>query len=157
MVGKSPGGRKWQPTPVSLPGKYHAQRSLAATAHGIAKTQLTTHACKPVKDSTSQLSTTTQRSSLLSAAHQKLLQVPEICFSLLVFLTPFSLPFSFMPPSLFSLHRFHSLFSQSLVITQVWVSQCSPPAFLQRLQVFLPSFLPPFLPSLPCLLPHPSV
>ena len=52
VVGKSPGGRKWQPTPVSLPGKYHAQRSLAAAAHEIAKTQLTTHACKPVMDST---------------------------------------------------------------------------------------------------------
>ena len=28
--GRSPGeGRKWQPTPVFLPGKYHGQRSLA--------------------------------------------------------------------------------------------------------------------------------
>ena len=32
-VGKIPWGRKWQPTPVFLPG----QRSLAATAHGVAK------------------------------------------------------------------------------------------------------------------------
>ena len=27
--GKSPWRRKWQPTPVFLPGEYHAQRSLA--------------------------------------------------------------------------------------------------------------------------------
>ena len=28
-LGKSPGGGKWQPTPVFLPGKSHGQRSLA--------------------------------------------------------------------------------------------------------------------------------
>ena len=28
-VGKISWGRKWQPTPVSLPGKSHGQRSLA--------------------------------------------------------------------------------------------------------------------------------
>ena len=28
-VGKIPWRRKWQPTPVSLPGKFHGQRSLA--------------------------------------------------------------------------------------------------------------------------------
>ena len=27
-VGKIPWGRKWQPTPVSLAGKFHGQRSL---------------------------------------------------------------------------------------------------------------------------------
>ena len=27
-VGKIPGGREWQPTPVFLPGDFHAQRSL---------------------------------------------------------------------------------------------------------------------------------
>ena len=27
--GRSPGGRKWQPTPVFLPGKSHRQRSFA--------------------------------------------------------------------------------------------------------------------------------
>ena len=26
--GRSPGGRKWQPTPVFLPGESHGQRSL---------------------------------------------------------------------------------------------------------------------------------
>ena len=25
---RSPGGEKWQPTPVFLPGKFHGQRSL---------------------------------------------------------------------------------------------------------------------------------
>ena len=28
-VGKRPWKRKWQPTPVFLPGKFHGQRSLA--------------------------------------------------------------------------------------------------------------------------------
>jgi len=27
-VGKTPWSRKWQPTPVFLPGKFHGQRSL---------------------------------------------------------------------------------------------------------------------------------
>ena len=33
--------RKWQPTPVSLPGKFHGQRSLAeqVIVHGVAKSQ----------------------------------------------------------------------------------------------------------------------
>ena len=30
--------RKWQPTPVFLPGEYHGQRSLA-TVHGIAESR----------------------------------------------------------------------------------------------------------------------
>ena len=29
--------RKWQPTPVFLPGEFHGQRSLAATVHGVAE------------------------------------------------------------------------------------------------------------------------
>ena len=29
--------RKWQPTPVFLPGEFHGQRSLQATVHGVAK------------------------------------------------------------------------------------------------------------------------
>ena len=28
LLGKTPGGRKWQPTPVFLPGQSHGQRSL---------------------------------------------------------------------------------------------------------------------------------
>ena len=31
--------RKWQPTPVFLPGKSHGQRHLWATIHGVAKSQ----------------------------------------------------------------------------------------------------------------------
>ena len=31
-VGKIPWGRKWQPTPVFLPGKSHGQRSLAGSS-----------------------------------------------------------------------------------------------------------------------------
>ena len=27
-LGRSPGGGKWQPTPVFLPGEFHGQRSL---------------------------------------------------------------------------------------------------------------------------------
>ena len=36
-VGKIPRRRKWQPTPVLLFGKSYEQRSLVATAHGIAE------------------------------------------------------------------------------------------------------------------------
>ena len=36
-VGKIPWRRKWQPTPVFLPGQFHGQRSLAV--HGVAKSQ----------------------------------------------------------------------------------------------------------------------
>ena len=38
-VRKAPWRRAWQPTPVFLPGKSHEQRSLAATVHGVAKSQ----------------------------------------------------------------------------------------------------------------------
>ena len=37
-VGKIPWRRKWQPTPVFLPGKSHGRRSLV-TVHGVAKSQ----------------------------------------------------------------------------------------------------------------------
>ena len=36
-VEKIPWERKWQPTPVFLPGKSHGQRSLAATVRGVAE------------------------------------------------------------------------------------------------------------------------
>ena len=36
-VGKIPWRRKWQPTPVFLPGESHVQRRLAATVHRVAK------------------------------------------------------------------------------------------------------------------------
>ena len=39
-VGKIPWRRKWQPTPVFLPGKAYGQRSLAhCVVHGVAKSQ----------------------------------------------------------------------------------------------------------------------
>ena len=39
-VGKIPWRRKWQPTPVLLPGKSHGQRRLVqATIHGVAKSR----------------------------------------------------------------------------------------------------------------------
>jgi len=38
LVRKIPWSRRWQPTPVFLPGKKsHGQRSLTATAHGVTK------------------------------------------------------------------------------------------------------------------------
>ena len=37
QVGKIPQKKKWQPTPVFLPGKSHGQRSLWAIVHGVAK------------------------------------------------------------------------------------------------------------------------
>ena len=36
-VGKIPWKRKWQPTPVFLPGKFHGQRSLVGIVHGVTK------------------------------------------------------------------------------------------------------------------------
>ena len=36
-VGKLPWSRKWQPTPVFLPGESHGQRSLEAIVHGVAR------------------------------------------------------------------------------------------------------------------------
>ena len=41
-IGKIPWRRKWQPTPVFLPGKFHGQRSLAGyTVHGFADSDIT--------------------------------------------------------------------------------------------------------------------
>ena len=37
--GKIPWRRKWQPTPVFLPGEFHGQRSLTGYSHGVAKSQ----------------------------------------------------------------------------------------------------------------------
>ena len=39
-VGKTPWSRKWQPTPVFLPGKFHGQRSLAATVERVTEHQM---------------------------------------------------------------------------------------------------------------------
>ena len=36
-IGKIPLRRKWQPTPVFLPGKSHGQRSLAGYSQGVGK------------------------------------------------------------------------------------------------------------------------
>ena len=36
-VGKTPWRRAWQPSPVFLPGESHGERSLQATAHGLAQ------------------------------------------------------------------------------------------------------------------------
>ena len=36
-VEKTSWRRKWQPTPVFLPGKSHGQRSWQATVHGLAR------------------------------------------------------------------------------------------------------------------------
>ena len=38
-VRKTPSSRKWHPTPAFLPGKFHGQRSLAGTVHGVTKSQ----------------------------------------------------------------------------------------------------------------------
>ena len=47
QVGKTPWRRKWQATPIFLPGESHWQRNLVGSVHGVAKswTQLSTHAC----------------------------------------------------------------------------------------------------------------
>ena len=46
LVGKLSWRRKWQPTPVFLPGKFHGQRSLAATVHGVAESQTRLSNCQ---------------------------------------------------------------------------------------------------------------
>ena len=38
-VGKIPWRRKWQPNPVTLPGKSHGQRTWWATVHGVARVE----------------------------------------------------------------------------------------------------------------------
>ena len=43
-VRKIPWGRKWQPTPVFLPGKFHGQRSLASySPWGLKESDITEH------------------------------------------------------------------------------------------------------------------
>ena len=44
-VRKIPWRRKWQPTPVSLPGKSHGQRSLVDYVHGVAKSWMWLSTC----------------------------------------------------------------------------------------------------------------
>ena len=45
-VGKIPWSRKWQPTPVFLPGKFHGQRSLAGySPWGHRESDTTEHEC----------------------------------------------------------------------------------------------------------------
>ena len=46
-IRKMPWSGKWKPTPVLLPGKFHAQKSLAYYMHGVVKSwaQLSMHAC----------------------------------------------------------------------------------------------------------------
>ena len=40
LAGEDPWIRKWQPTPVFLPGGFHGQRSLVSyTVHGVANSQ----------------------------------------------------------------------------------------------------------------------
>ena len=52
-VGKIPWRRKWQPTPVFLPGKFHGQRSLAGySSWGCKESDMTEHACLHGRGST---------------------------------------------------------------------------------------------------------
>ena len=48
-VGRFPWRRAWQPTPAFLPGKSHAQRSLAGySPWGHKQTDMTEHTCTPI-------------------------------------------------------------------------------------------------------------
>ena len=52
--GRSPWSRKWQPIPVSLPRKFHGQRSLAGySPWGCKKPDAIEHKGKPVSPGTS--------------------------------------------------------------------------------------------------------
>ena len=42
-VGKIPWSKKWQPTPVFLPGKFYGQRTWWATILGVTKSDTTEH------------------------------------------------------------------------------------------------------------------
>jgi len=45
-IGKIPWMRKWQPTPIFLPGEFHEQRSLAGySLWGCKESDRTEHAC----------------------------------------------------------------------------------------------------------------
>ena len=50
-VGKILCRRKWQPTPVFLPGEFHGQRSLAGCSPWGHKTKAAEHACRGAKNS----------------------------------------------------------------------------------------------------------
>ena len=52
LVGKIPWRRKWQPTPVFLPGKFHGQKGLVGCSPWGRKEQDTTER-RPVQDSRS--------------------------------------------------------------------------------------------------------
>ena len=39
-IGKIPWSREWLPTPVSLPGEFHRQKSLGGSVHGVTKSQM---------------------------------------------------------------------------------------------------------------------
>ena len=43
-VWKMPWRRKWQPTPIFLPGKFHGQKSLVGYIHGVTELDMTEHA-----------------------------------------------------------------------------------------------------------------
>ena len=46
---RSPGGKKWQPTPVFFPGESHGQRSLGSySPRGCKELDMTEHAHRPV-------------------------------------------------------------------------------------------------------------
>ena len=58
--------RKWEPTPVFLPGESRGQRGLAGAVHGVAKSQTrlsTTHPDPPLQEAWSLI-------SMLSGHHQ---------------------------------------------------------------------------------------
>ena len=48
---EDPCRRKWQPTPVFLPGEFHGQRSLAGCSPWDHKTEAAEHACRGAKNS----------------------------------------------------------------------------------------------------------
>ena len=49
-VGKIPWRRKWQPTPVFLPGESHGQRSLVGySPWGYKESDTTEHACRHIE------------------------------------------------------------------------------------------------------------
>ena len=77
-VGKNPWRRSWQPTPVSLHGEFHAERSLRATVHGVTKSQ-------------------TQLRRLSTHMHLYLFKSPIVCLCLFCALCEWRIAFCHLP------------------------------------------------------------